>query len=128
MTLVLDSGGLSLLAGHRARLQEVARRGQWPPIVPSVVLAEALTGDPRRDFHQNRLLRTCQIEPVDEDLGRRAAKLRTAVGGKATPSAVDAIVVAMADRTGGATVLTGDRRDLRALAAHTTNTVRVAAG
>lgn len=125
MTLVLDSGGLSLLAGNRARLEELRRRGEWPALVPAVVLTEALTGDHRRDFHENRLLRTCEVLSTDESLARKGAALRTAVGGVRKPSAVDAIVVALADSVGGATVLTGDLRDLRALARHTVNDVRV---
>lgn len=36
MTVVLDAHGLTVLAGHRARLQELRRRGEWPAIVPSV--------------------------------------------------------------------------------------------
>lgn len=128
MTLVLDAGGVSMLAGSRARLQEIRRRGEWPPIVPSVVLAEALTGDDRRDFHQNRLLRVCIVEPVDEDLARDAALLRTAVAASRAPSAVDAVVAAQADRVGGAVVLTTDPGDLQALARHTKNVVRVSAG
>lgn len=128
MTLVLDSGGVSMLAGHRARLEVVRKRGEWPPIVPSAVLTEALTGDHRRDFHANRLLRVCLVEPVDEDLARDAAVLRTATGSSRIPSAVDAIVVAQADRVGGATVLTSDPKDLRALARHTRHTVRISTG
>ena len=73
MTLVLDSGGVSALAGQRARLHELRRRGLWPAQVPAVVLTEALTGDQRRDFHTNRLLRACQIRVVDEPLAREAA-------------------------------------------------------
>ena len=125
MTLVLDSGGLSLLAENRARLEELRRRGEWPALVPAVVLTEALTGDHRRDFHENRLLRTCEVLPTDEALARKGAALRTAVGGVRKPSAVDAVVAALADAVGGATVLTGDLRDLRALARHTVNDVRV---
>ena len=125
MTLVLDAGGLSLLAGNRAGLEELRRRGEWPALVPAVVLTEALTGDHRRDFHENRLLRTCDVRSTDEVIARKAAALRTAVGGVRKPSAVDAIVVALADAVGGATVLTGDLRDLRALARHTVNEVRV---
>ncbi|MGQ0745114.1 MAG: type II toxin-antitoxin system VapC family toxin [Acidimicrobiales bacterium] len=127
MTLVLDSGGISMLVENRARLEELRRRGEWPALVPAVVLTEALTGDHRRDFQQNRLLRSCDICPTDEILARRAAALRTAVGRARAPSAVDAIVVALADDVGGATVLTGDLRDLRALAQHAVNDVRVAA-
>ncbi len=125
MTLVLDAGGVTILARHRARLDELRRRGEWPALVPAVVLAEALTGDHRRDFHENRLLRTCDIRAVDEELARDAAALRTAVGGTRTPSAVDAIVVALADRTGGGAIVTSDPRDLGALARHTVNEVRV---
>ncbi len=128
MTVVLDSGGLSMLAGNRARLAALRARGAWPPIVPSVVLAEALTGDHRRDFHENRLLRLCLVEPVDDGLARLAAVLRTAAAGARTPSAIDAIVVAQADRSGGGVVLTSDPRDMSALARHTANPVRIATG
>ena len=54
MTLILDSGGLSALAADRAKLAELRRRGLWPGQVPSVVLAESLTGDHRARFpHQS---------------------------------------------------------------------------
>ena len=125
MTLVVDSGGLTALAAQRARLEELRRRGEWPPIVPSVVLTEALTGDHRRDFQENRLLRACDVRAVDESLARAGSALRTAVSGSRTPSAVDAIVVAMADRVGGAAILTTDPRDLRALARHAAHDVRI---
>lgn len=123
MTLVLDAGALTMLGRNRARLEELRRRGEWPALVPAVVLTEALTGDHRRDFHENRILRTCDIRPVDETLARRAAALRAAAG--PSPSAVDAVVVALADEVGGATVLTGDVLDIRALAPHAGNKVRV---
>jgi predicted nucleic acid-binding protein len=126
MTVVLDSDGLTRLAGHRARLEELRRRGEWPVIVPSVILTEALTGDHRRDYHENRILRTCDVRAVDEDLARHGAALRTAAAAARVASAVDAIVVALADTVGGAIVLTSDPRDLQALARHTTNPVTVA--
>ncbi len=125
VTLVLDSGGLSMLVKNRARLEELRRRGEWPALVPAVVLTEALTGDHRRDFHEDRLLRTCDVRTTDEALARKGATLRTAVERARAPSAVEAIVVALADEVGGATVLTGDLRDLRALARHALNDVRV---
>ncbi|MHB1488768.1 MAG: type II toxin-antitoxin system VapC family toxin [Acidimicrobiales bacterium] len=128
MTLVLDSHGLTMLAGNRARLEELRRRGEWPAIVPSVVLTEALTGDHRRDFHENRLLGTCDIRPVDEELARSAARLRSQVTARPVPSAVDAIVVALASHVGGATVLSSDANDLGALARHTVNEVKVGPG
>ena len=94
-----------MLARDRARLAELRRRGEWPAIVPSVVLTEALTGDHRHDYDENRLLRTCAIRPVDELLARSAARLRAKTTIRRASSAVDAIVVATADDVGGATVL-----------------------
>ena len=41
MTLILDYGGISALAGQRARLTELRQRGLWPGQIPAVVLAEA---------------------------------------------------------------------------------------
>jgi predicted nucleic acid-binding protein len=125
VTIVLDAHGLTALAARRAYLEELRRRGEWPAIVPSVVLTEALTGDHRRDYHENRLLRTCDIRSVDQVVARAASALRTRAGGRRPPSAVDAIVVAMADATGGATILSSDPGDLRALASHATNHVPV---
>jgi hypothetical protein len=59
-------------------------------------------------------LKTCIIESnVDPGVARRAAELRRRAR---TGSAVDALVVAMAEP--GGTVLTGDKADLEALAAH----------
>jgi predicted nucleic acid-binding protein len=126
MTVVLESHGVTVLAGDRARLGELRRRGEWPAIVPSVVLTEALTGDHRRDYDENRLLRTCDIRPVDEVLARSAARLRASTKTRRAPSAVDAIVVAIADDVGGATVLSSDTGDLRALARNTVNNVTIA--
>ena len=126
MTLVLDSGGVTALAGQRARLEELRRRGEWPAIVSAVVLTETLTGDHRRDFHENRLLRICDIRVVDELTARAAAALRATAKGSRTPSAIDAIVVATADAAGGGTILTSDPRDLRALAGYTINQVHIA--
>jgi hypothetical protein len=53
-------------------------------------LAEALTGDHRRDFHADRLLRACQIRDVTEPCAREAARLRTATGHAAAISAANA--------------------------------------
>jgi predicted nucleic acid-binding protein len=115
-----------MIAANRARLEELRRRGEWPAIVPSVVLAEALTRDHRRDYHENRILRTCNIVSVDEMLGRAAGWLRAHVDTRHAPSAVDAVVVAVADRAGGATVFSSDPRDLRLLARYTDHEVTIA--
>lgn len=126
MTLVLDAHGLTALAANRARVEELRRRGAWPAIVPSIVLTEALTGDHRRDYHENRLLRACDIWPVDELLARSAAALRSQVATRRRPSAVDAIVVAAADLAGGAVVLSSDPDDLIALARHAAHEIKIA--
>jgi hypothetical protein len=128
MTLILDAGGISALAGQRARLIELRRRGLWPAQVPSVVLAESLTGDHRRDFHANRLLRACQVRDVTEPHAREAARLRTATGLAATITATDAVVVAFASTCPSPIVLTSDARDLAALAEHAARPVTIARG
>lgn len=125
MKLVLDAGGLSALPLQRARLAELRARGLWPAEVPSVVLAEALTGDHRRDFHTNRLLKACQIRDVTETQAREAARLRTATGRAGSISAVDAVVAAVAGEANEAIVLTSDRKDLLALAEHAPGSVAV---
>jgi predicted nucleic acid-binding protein len=113
---VLDSGGLSRRAERsilaRERLRRLRGAGLRPPVVLAVVLTEALRGDPRRDFLEARLLGMCEVEAVDEPVARRAVHLRTGAG---RGSAVDAIVVAFAEGTGGV-VLTQDPKDLGALA------------
>lgn len=127
MTLVLDAGGLSALAGQRARLAELRHRGLWPAQVPAVVLTESLTGDHRRDLHVNRLLRACQVRDVDETQAREAARLRAATGRAGTISAVDAVVVASAAGASRGVVLTTDPGDLLALAEHAAAPVSVVA-
>jgi len=118
LVLVLDSGGLTRLAKRDqatgALLVALRRHGLWPPVVPTVVLTESLTGDAGRDANTNRFLKVCDIHPeVSEHLARRAALLRTQAR---TGSAVDALVVATAEP--GSTVLTSDPDDLNALAAN----------
>lgn len=127
MTVILDAGGVSALAGQRARLVELRRRGYWPAQVPSVVLAEALTGVHRRDLRTNRLLRACQIRDVDEPQAREGARLRTCTGRADAISATDAIVVAFASTLPNPVVLTSDPHDLDALAEHTRRPITVAA-
>lgn len=128
MTLILDAGGVSALAGQRARLMELRRRGLWPAQVPSVVLAESLTGDHRRDFHANRLLRACQIRDVTEPHAREAARLRTATGRPTTIAATDAVVAAFASTCADPIVLTSDPPDLAALSEHAGRPITIARG
>jgi hypothetical protein len=116
--LVLDSGAVTRLAersGRAAALITAFREaGLWPPVVPSMVLIECLTGEGSRDAAQHRFLRTCDVaETVPVPLARRAAWLRARAH---KGSAVDALVTAAAEPVG--TVLTGDPADLQALAAY----------
>jgi predicted nucleic acid-binding protein len=125
VTLVLDAGAITALPGCRAQLHELLDRGLWPAQVSVVVLVETLTGDHRRDFDANRLLRSCQIRIVDETIVREAARLRTATGRAGSISAVDAIVAAHAQTYPDVIVLTGEADDLTVLTQHTTSPVTV---
>lgn len=127
MTVVLDSGALSTLSARRTALQELVGRGLWPAEVPTVVLAESLTGDHRRDFRVNRLLKLCKIRDVDELQARDAARMRTATGRAGTISAVDALVMAQAATRRPPVVVTNDPDDLNDLAAHALTPVAVVA-
>jgi hypothetical protein len=116
--LVLDSGGVSRLAERTtaaaALLVALRNEGLWPPMVPTLVLVEALHGDAARDAVPNRLLKTCDvIEEIPRPLARRAAFLRAKAH---RGSAVAALVVALAEP--GGSVLTSDPDDLAALATH----------
>jgi hypothetical protein len=115
---VLDSGGVSYFARRSPKADAAYRvlrvTGNWPPLLPSVVLVECLTGNAGRDATVNRLVKTCQIiDVLSERRARRAAFLRAQSG---RGSAVDAIVVATAEL--GGTVLTSDADDIEALARH----------
>jgi hypothetical protein len=124
MMLILDSGGVSSLAKRDqdalAAIRALVRVGAWPPLVPSVVLAESTTGRQRNDAAVNRLLETCDVrEDVPASLARRAGELRHRAHRAHRAergSAVDAVVVASAEP--GGVVLTGDIEDLGALASH----------
>jgi hypothetical protein len=117
---VLDSGAVSRLAERSsataALIAALRHRGLWPPLVPSVVVVESVTGRPGADAIVNRLLKTCEIvDELHEPLARRAAALRYAAR---QGSVVDAVVVVIAEPAG--TVLTGDVGALTALAAAST--------
>ena len=121
--LVLDSGGLSRLSQRSRRaaalIEALQTENLWPPVVPTMVLAESTTGAARTDANINRLLKSCDLEPiVAERTARRAGQLRARAR---RGSAVDALLVALAEP--GGTVLTGDSEDLEALAAHAQDVV-----
>ena len=90
------------------------RNESTPAIVQSVVLVECLSGRQHTDAVVNRFLKACVVvDGPHEKLARRASVLRGKAG---RGSAVDAVVVAMAEP--GGTVFTYDIKDLRALATH----------
>jgi hypothetical protein len=116
MKLVLDSGGVSRLAERSPRavaiIQELRTAGLWPPLVPTPVLVECLTGHPGRDALSNRLLKSCDvITGLAPAQARRCALLRSEAR---RGSAVDAIVAGTAEPAG--VILTSDPGDLAALA------------
>ncbi len=117
MTATLDSSALTKFATHdratMARIQRLLERELWPPVVPTAVLVESLTGQGPRDARVNRLLRTCEVVDLDAVTARRAAALRTRAR---AGSAVDAIVVATAEAEASELVITGDFEDLSRLA------------
>ena len=97
-----------------ALVVELKRHGLWPPLVPTPVLTECLTGSPARDANTNRFLKTCLVEPVvPERTARRAASLRTQAR---VGSAIDALVVAVAEP--GGTVVTSDPGDINTLCSY----------
>lgn len=122
--LVLDSGGVSFLAKRNqdavAAIRALVRDGAWPPLVPSVVLVESVSGRQRDAAAVNRLLKICDVsEELSMSLARRAGELRHRAR---RGSAVDATVVASAEP--GGFILSGDVEDLRALASYA-NGVRI---
>ncbi|MGH3671427.1 MAG: hypothetical protein ACRDSH_12445 [Pseudonocardiaceae bacterium] len=118
MSLVLDPGAVTAL-GRRdrqtaARIVALRRRGMWPPILPTAVLVDSLTGSRVRDALVNRTVGLSAIHPLDEPLARRAAQLR---GRARAGSAVDAVVVATAELL-EALVITVNTDDLTRLSQH----------
>ena len=116
--LVLDSGAVSRLSDHdekaTAAVLTFKRDGIWPPVVPTIVLVESLSGRQHTDVAVNRFLKTCFIlDDLPELIARRAGALRAQAR---RGSAVDAAIVALAEP--GGTVLTSDLKDMRALATH----------
>jgi predicted nucleic acid-binding protein len=124
--VILDSGGVTGLLRYPGRLQKLRDDLLWPAHVPAVVLTEVLTGDHRRDFHINRLLKLCQIWTVTEPLALVAARLRTKTRQAGTISVTDAIVVALAAEYAKALILTSDPDHLAALAAHSDSEIKFA--
>lgn len=118
--VVLDSGVLDRVVTStvvRAMVAELRSRG-FVPIVPAVVLTEALTGTPR-DAAVNLVLRHLDhTTTTDERTARRAGSMRylaTRQSDAGAPSAIDALVAAHASGFERAVILTTDPADLARL-------------
>jgi predicted nucleic acid-binding protein len=111
--LTLDAGALIAYARGDPRVREVLAtafaRG-LVPTVPAVVIVEVWRGD-ATDARVARLLKACNVEPLDERRARVAGRLRGKVAGA---GAVDACVARGALERGDA-VATSDVPDMRRL-------------
>jgi predicted nucleic acid-binding protein len=112
--LTYDSGALIAAERDDRRMWALHARALWRgvrPVVPAGVLTEVYRS--ARQANLARLLRGCQIDPLDET----AAKAAGALLGRCSqdPGAVDASVAEGALRRGDA-VVTGNEAHLRALA------------
>lgn len=132
---VLDTAALRALAGaderSQARLRALRAR-TTDMLVPAAVLAEGVfTGHRGHDYHVGRLLEAVAVVVVDRALGLVAGDMRHAAlhaGGRSAPSAVDAIVAAVADdraRRDDVTIVTSDPADIGLLASLGDNARRV---
>jgi predicted nucleic acid-binding protein len=111
--LTLDAG--ALIAYERAtpeirKIIELATGRGVTPTVPALALAEVWRGD-RRDARVARLLKACEVEPLDEQRACAAGRLRCSIAGA---GAVDACV-ALGVRERGDAVATSDPEDMRRL-------------
>ncbi len=91
--------------------------GGWTPVIPTVVLAEAITGR-REDAIVNQVIKRLGTVDTSQATSRRAGHLRFGVrrsGVRRIPSGIDAIVAAHAADAGSGVVLTTDPADLRRL-------------
>jgi len=114
--LTLDTGALIGFERCDRRLLVHLKNAQMQGqelTVPTPVVAEAWRGG-ARSARIARLLDVCVIEPLFEDLARRAGEAIASVAGSGV---VDAIVMASAARRGDR-VLTSDFQDLDRLRAH----------
>jgi predicted nucleic acid-binding protein len=119
--VVFDSGVIDQAATNgefRRVLHELLVSG-WQPVIPTVVLAEAITGRPD-DAPANQVVRRLDTVDTSQATARRAGHLRSSVqrtGVRRLPSGIDAIVAAHAVDAGTAVVFTTDTIGLRRLLA-----------
>jgi predicted nucleic acid-binding protein len=119
--VVLDSGVIDRATTNREFrwvLHELLESG-WVPVIPTVVLAEAITGR-REDAPVNHVVNRLGTVDTNQATARRAGHLRYGVqrsGVRRNPGGIDAIVAAHAADGGTAVVFTTDPSDMRRLLA-----------
>ena len=117
--VVLDSGVIDQATTNqefRWVLRDLLEAG-WLPVLPTVVLAEAITGRPE-DAPVNQAVKRLGTVDTTPATARRAGHLRFGVlrsGTRRPPSGIDAIVAAHAADAGAGVVFTTDPADLRRL-------------
>lgn len=128
-SILLDAEALSALAADERRMQAwatVAHRTDSTLHTSTLTLAEATDGSPR-DANVRRVSKAIRLEPVNEAIGYRAGRLRSAAASarrKPRDLTVDAVVAATAlTLAEPVVVLTADPGDLRLLLASTDVTV-----
>ncbi len=114
--LILDAGAVIALSRSEARARAVlaaAVEAGADVSIPAVVVAETVRGV-AADAPVNRVLKAVgEVDVATEAIGRTAGRL---LGETRSNSTIDAIVVATAVEATGAVILTGDPKDLGALA------------
>jgi predicted nucleic acid-binding protein len=116
---VLDSGVIDQAITNpefRWVLRNLIEAG-WNPVIPTVVLAEVITGR-RQDAPANQVVHRLGTVDTPQATARRAGHLRFGVqhsGARRIPSGIDAIVAAHAADAGAGIVFSTDPTDLRRL-------------
>jgi hypothetical protein len=115
MTLILDAGAfVAVERGDRtvmALLKAELLAGRTP-LTHGGIVGQVWRGGSGRQAPIAQLLNGVEVEPLDEELGRRAGTLLGQTGGR---DVIDAAVILLA--RDGDVVLTSDPGDLTALAA-----------
>jgi hypothetical protein len=112
--MILDAGAfLAVERGDRAIMALVKRErlAGRVPVTSGGVVAQVWRGGRGRQVQVARLLAGISVEPVDDNLGRRAGMLLARSGHS---DAIDATVVCLA--SDGDDILTSDLQDVRILA------------
>jgi hypothetical protein len=114
LTVVLDAGAfVAVERGDRDVIAIVKRErlAERAPLTNGGVVGQVWRGGHGRQAMVARLLAGVDLEPIDDEAGRRIGVL---LGASGATDVVDAAVVLLADD--GDDILTGDPNDLRALA------------